>query len=286
MSKRFLKNKNNIKKGGNNEQKEAVVLDYYDNIAERAEIMGHHGSQYIKFKLRENEMIITSLSSLIYMDSNIDKGAIQFDGFMSGFKNLFSGEDFFYNGYKGINPEKEGVVAVGTNTIDSVVRLKVKNNFPLKLSRNSFIASTDNIKIDATTNMKGIIGIGQEEGFILPTATCISGDHGYVWIAAFGIFEKMIIPQGEHIIINNGTFLASHVSTDYEVVKLGKTMIGSFINGEGFGMKFTGPTIIYIQTKNLNDFIATFQSQDTTFKMGDNNMSSVAETSNSFFNLF
>ena len=236
--------------------------DYFDLAETRTEILGHQGSQYIKFKLKKNEKIITALGCLIYLDNNVIKGQLQFDGVMSGIKKFFAGESLYYSIYKGNNENKEGIVMIGTSFIDSVIRLKVEYGKPLRLSRGVFIASTDNIQIDMTVqfNISSILGIGNDEGFILPTASYIGNDitgFGYIWISAFGVFEKIEVPDNEFIIINNGIFLACETKYQYEMSQLGDSLLSSFLSGEGFGLKFNGPCSIYIQTKNINSLIDT-----------------------------
>ena len=50
-------------------------------------------------------------------------------------------------------------------------------------------------------------------------------------------------------------FLACHNKQQYSIEKIGKSLFKSFFGGEGFGMKFTGPCTVFIQTKNINEFL-------------------------------
>ena len=79
-------------------------------------------------------------------------------------------------------------------------------------------------------------------------------------MAAYGSFKKIVLGQGEEIIIDNGYFLAAEKNFEYDVVKLGKTLTSSFFGGEGFGMKFVGPGTVYMQSKNLTNFALTLSS--------------------------
>ena len=235
------------KKGGNNE------YNIYDEIQKRSEIKGTDGSQYVKFNLHANESIITLPGSLITMNSGIEKAELNFDGITSGLKKLLAGESFLYQKFTGNG--NNGILLLGSNFINSVIAMKIYTGNDFRLSRYSFLACTDNIKIDMTTQSRGIIGFGQEEGFFLPTAKCVSGNYGYIWLSTFGSFEKIDVPANEHLIVDNGMFLACNNNYNYTITKLGKSLFSSWLGGEGFGMKFQGPSTIFIQTKNINEFL-------------------------------
>lgn len=225
----------------------------YDLIQQRSEIKGSEGSQYIKFNLNKDETIIAATGSLIYMNSGIEKAEISYDGISSGIKRMLVGESFVYQKFTG-NSNK-GQLLLGSNFINSIIAMKIHKGNDFRISRYSFLACTDNVKINLTTQMKGIIGIGQEEGFFLPVASCISGDYGYIWLSTFGSFEKIEVPQNDYVIVDNGMFLACNNNYQYTIEKLGKSLFSSWLGGEGFGMKFTGPCTVFVQTKNINEFL-------------------------------
>jgi uncharacterized protein (TIGR00266 family) len=236
------------------------LSNIYDNILQQSEVKGTDGSQYVKFKLKENESIISATGAMIYMNSSVNKAELSFDGITDAAKKLLAGESIVYQKYTGNNLQN-GVISLGKNFINSVIVIKIMNGEEYRISRHSFLACTDNIKISFTTQAKGILGIGQEEGFFLPAAACISGEYGYIWLSAYGSFEKLDISAGDYYIVDNGMFLACHNSIQYSLEKIGKTYFSSFLGGEGFGMKFAGPCSIYIQTKNFNEFIQQLSSR-------------------------
>ncbi len=242
------------KKGG-------TETSVYDSIQKNSEIKGYDGSQYVKYKLDKGQSLIAATGAMIYMNSGIDKAEISYDGITSGIKRMLAGESFVYQKFTGIS--NSGTLVLGSSLINSVLVMKIYKDNEFRLSRYSFLAATDNIKISFTTQIKGLIGIGQEEGFFLPTAKCISGDYGYIWLSSFGSFERVEVPANDNVIVDNGMFLACNNVHQYTIEKIGKSLFSSFLGGEGFGMKFTGPATIFIQTKNINEFIQTLG--------GDNN---------------
>jgi len=231
--------------------------DIYDSILKSSKIVGPEGSQHVKYNLQNGQSIISATGAMIYMKGSIGKAELSFDGIGQGIKKVLAGESLVYQKFTATG---NGTVVLGSNFINTIMILKIKKGDEYRLSRYSFLACTDNIQISMTTQMKGIIGIGQSEGFILPIASCISGDYGYIWLSAYGNFEQESVDANDSILLDNGMFLACHNTHQYELERIGKTLFGSFLGGEGFGMKFNGPCTVYIQTKNINEFIERFQT--------------------------
>lgn len=61
----------------------------YDVILQQSEVKGTDGSQYIKFKLKENESIISATGAMIYMNSSVNKAELSFDGITDAVKNYW-----------------------------------------------------------------------------------------------------------------------------------------------------------------------------------------------------
>lgn len=254
-------------KGGDNNR---LINESINRIYKSSSILGTSGNHYLKLYLMNDDIIITQLGSLICMNSGIEKADLLFEGFLHGFSKVLAGEPLYYQIYKG-NDKKNGYIYIGNSFINSIIPIKINKGEVFRLSRNSFLASTGNIKISFTFQAKGIFGIGQEEGFFLPTATCFTGDYGYIWLCAYGNLEKIIVPKNDYLIVDNGIFLACDNRYQYEISKLGKSLFSSFFGGEGFGMKFLGPAEIYIQTKNVNDFLVEETTTDTNVNTIINN---------------
>jgi uncharacterized protein (AIM24 family) len=243
----------------------------YDEIKNRSEITGPDGSQYVSFNLRANESIITIPGALITMNNRINKSEIKFDGFFSGVKKLLAGESFVQQKYTGNS--NNGLLLLGSNFINSIIVIKIVSGQNYRLSRYSFLASTDNIKLDFTMKKRGIIGFGQDEGLFLPIAKCVSGDYGYIWISAYGSFKELNIASGEFIIVDNGMFLACDNKHNYTLEKIGNSLFSSWLGGEGYGMKFKGPAKIYIQTKNIYEFLMKFANNSNSNSNSNNSRS-------------
>jgi len=238
------------------------------DIFDKSRIIGDQGSQYVLFSLNSEQSIISSLGSVIYINGDVDKAEVVFPGIQQGIMNIFSGESFIFQKFQGNG--SHGKIAIGSSFINSVVCIKIEKDETYRLSRNSFLACTENIEIGTTIIGKGILGIGQSEGFIYPTAKVKSNDDndddennfGYIWLSAYGGLEKISVVKDKELIINNGLFLACKNEVKYDIDMFGKSIISSI--GEGFGMSFKGESDIYIQTKNINELERSFQQHNNS----------------------
>jgi uncharacterized protein (TIGR00266 family) len=223
------------------------------------EIRGANGSHTLVVTFTSpTQKLNTDPGSMIYLKGNVSKAELSVAGLGTGFARLFSGQSMFlstYTGNENCSETSPGMVALSMDMPADIIQLVIPEGQKYRISRGSFLASTSNVEMKATVKAKGIFGIGQEEGFVLPILEVPVGTgEGIVWLSSFGMFEKHALLPQEEMIVDNGVFLAVDNDLDYEIVKLGRTILGSLFSGEGFGMKFVGPCTLYSQSKNFNDF--------------------------------
>jgi uncharacterized protein (AIM24 family) len=239
---------------------ESAFSDVFANIAAGASLAGESGSRYVIFKLQDGESVISDSASLLYLKDGIQKGELKFGDVMSTFGRFLSGETMTLQQYTGA-----GTVALGGALPGDVMVIPVDPGQTIYLSRGAFIAGTPNVRVSGAFKMLGLLGFGQEEGFVLPSVTVVPvpdpanpdqevESRGYVWVGSYGTFERHDIAEGQIITVNNGLFLAS-TTKDYTLAKMGKSLFSSFL-GEGLGMEFAGPCVVYTQSKNENDLVA------------------------------
>jgi uncharacterized protein (TIGR00266 family) len=81
----------------------------------------------------------------------------------------------------------------------------------------------------------------------------VSGN-GKLFINTFGAIYKHTLQPGQTMIVDNFHLVAFSDACNYKVTKFGglkETLLG----GEGLVTNITGPGDIYIQTKNLQEFV-------------------------------
>lgn len=223
--------------------------------ASAATLIGVPGSRYVEFALRPGMTVKAEGGVLLFQTGGVERGVTSIDGGIGRALGRFiSGATFFFNTYQG-----NGVVAFGSSLPGDVAIIRIPRGQAFIINRNSLLATTANVVIGMATRMQGIIGFGQEEGFLLPKLSVpdTEAEDGFAWIAAYGTFREMEVPAGDSLLINNGLFLACDAEKNYALTRLGKTYVSSFFGGEGLGMKYEGPCKVWVQSKNMNTLIDT-----------------------------
>lgn len=133
--------------------------------------------------------------------------------------------------------DNNGIVSFGSSFLNTIVHLKIQKGDVYRIARKSFLVSTENIEVN-----------DDNDAFDILTITCVTEYYGYVWISSFGSFEQIVLDEGDEIIVKKGLFLASHNNLEYVTYE------------DGYGMKFSGASTIFIQTKNMNDLMDSCSS--------------------------
>ena len=116
------------------------------------------------------------------------------------------------------------------------------------IQKASYVASSPQVQLNFEWEgfTKGIFG----QGLFMIKATG-SGD---LFINTFGAIDKHTLGPGESLVVDNFHLVAFTDTCKYRVTKFGglkETILG----GEGLVTEVTGPGDIYIQTKNLREFV-------------------------------
>jgi uncharacterized protein (TIGR00266 family) len=141
-----------------------------------------------------------------------------------------------------------GEVAFVSAPVGDIDKLEVKTNQGYVIQKSAYIASTENVDLDVQWEgfTKGLFGQGL---FMIK----VRGD-GTVFINTFGAIDKHTLKPGQTLIVDNFHLVAFSDTCNYKVTKFGglkETLLG----GEGLVTKITGPGDVYIQTKNLREFV-------------------------------
>ena len=199
-------------------------------------------------KLDPNETITAESGAMTYMDPNIDVHTRRREKSLLGSigLKLLGRQSFWVNDYKA--EQKTGEVAFGSAPVGDIETLEVKPHQGYIIQKAAYIASTENIDLDVKWEgfSKGLFGQGL---FMLK----VTGD-GTLFINTFGAIDKHTLKPGQTMIVDNFHLVAFSDTCNYKVTKFGglkETLVG----GEGLVTRITGPGDIFIQTKNLREFV-------------------------------
>jgi len=198
--------------------------------------------------LDQGETITGEAGAMTYMDPTIEPHTRKREKSLLGSLGLtiIGGQSFWVNDYTATDGAGEvGLVAAPVGDIEM---LEVKPNQGYIIQKSAYIASTQNVDLDIKWEgfTKGLFGQGL---FMIK----VSGN-GMLFINTFGAIDKHTLNPDQTMIVDNFHLVGFSDSCRYKVTKFGglkETILG----GEGLVTQITGPGDIYIQTKNLKEFV-------------------------------
>jgi len=198
--------------------------------------------------LDQNEKIVAEAGAMTYMDPTIEVHTRKREKSLLGSLGLaiIGGQSFWVNEYTATQEQVEAAFVAAP--VGDIEMLEIKPNQGYVIQKAAYIASTENIDLDIKWEgfTKGLFGQGL---FMIK----VTGD-GNLFINTFGAIDKHTLQAGQTMIVDNFHLVAFSNTCNYKVTKFGglkETILG----GEGLVTQITGPGDIYIQTKNLNEFV-------------------------------
>jgi uncharacterized protein (TIGR00266 family) len=198
--------------------------------------------------LEQGEKITAESGAMTYMDPNIEVHTRKKEKSLFGSLGLaiFGRQSFWVNDYTASN--SPGEVAFVSAPVGDIETLEVKPDQGYVIQKSAYIASTENVNLDVKWEgfTKGLFGQGL---FMIK----VTGD-GPLFINTFGAIDKHTLKPGQTLIVDNFHLVAFSDTCNYKVTKSGglkETLLG----GEGLVTRITGPGDVYIQTKNLREFV-------------------------------
>ena len=204
----------------------------------------------LEIQLPENGHIIAEAGALTYMSSNIEvetRTRMKETGIWGALKvSLLGGETLFITDYRAKGgPGKAGFVSA---PLGDIACLEISPNKGYIIQSSAYIASTPGVKLDTQWQgfTKGLFG---QNLFMLKTL-----GEGDIFINTFGAIDKHELGVGESLIVDNYHLAALSDTCNYEVRMFGG-LKSTILGGEGFVTEVTGPGEVFIQTKNVKEFV-------------------------------
>jgi len=213
------------------------------------EILARPAASVAKLALDANEVIICEVGAMIAMSAGISvqttsgtKGGS--GGFLKGMKRMFAGENFFLNHFTSHKPGQ--TLIIGPTMLGDVICHQLRSG-SLIIQGSSWMASNEGITIDATWQGFGkAIFSGESMFWVKATG------EGSVFLSSYGAIYEVEI-DGEYI-VDTGHIVAFEDTLQFSIVKAGKSLIGSFLGGEGLVCRFKGQGTLYCQSHNPPSF--------------------------------
>ncbi len=198
--------------------------------------------------LESGEKITAEAGSMTYMNPILEVHTRKRERSLLGSigLKLLGRQSFWVNDY--IASRGAGEVAFVSAPVGDIETLEVNSDQGYVIQKAAYIASTENVDLDVKWEgfTKGLFGQGV---FMIK----VKGD-GTLFINTFGAIDKHTLKAGQTLIVDNFHLVAFTDTCSYNVRKFGglkETLLG----GEGLVTQITGPGDVYIQTKNLREFV-------------------------------
>jgi uncharacterized protein (TIGR00266 family) len=198
--------------------------------------------------LEQGETITAEAGAMTYMDPNIEVHTRKREKSLLGSLGLaiVGRQSFWVNDYTAL--QGTGELGLVSAPVGDIELLEIKPDQGYVIQKAAYIASTQNVDLDVKWEgfTKGLFG----QGLFMIRVT----GNGNLFINTFGAIDKHTLRPGQSMIVDNFHLVAFSSSCNYKVTKFGglkETLLG----GEGLVTTITGPGDIYIQTKNLKEFV-------------------------------
>lgn len=200
----------------------------------------------IQFTLNKGEKVTAEAAAMVFMRGDIQtETRMRKGGFLKSLKAAaLGGESFFVNEF--IANEDNCSLGLTGNTLGDIEVIPINEEFIVQSG--AFVGSTGQLTLDTKWQgfTKGIFGTNL---FMLKTVG--TGD---MFVNAWGGIIKKELKPGEKMILDNYQLVAMTTSASYNVTRHGglKTTI---FGGETLVVEIQGPGTVYIQTKNIMEFV-------------------------------
>ena len=227
------------------------------------EIVTRQGPSFgvARLNLQGNESVRVESGAMMAMSAGVNLEAKAEGGIMKSLKRAaLGGESFFVTTYHA--PPAGGWVDIAARLPGDLVNMEVSPGQSWVISKGSWLASPASVELD--TKWGGFRNMfGSEGGFVVRA----SGT-GPIVLGCYGALDQWTLAAGETITVDTGHMVAYQDSVQMALRKVTGGLVQSFKSGEGLVFDFTGPGIVYTQTRNPNELLSWLSSAIGTSNSG------------------
>lgn len=198
--------------------------------------------------LDAGEKIIGEAGAMTYMTPSIDVETHRRERSILGTIGLsvLGGQSLFVNDF--VAKGKPGQIGLAAAPVGDIQVLRVESGSGFIIQKAAYLASTEDVELDVKWEgfTRGLFGQGV---FMVK----VSG-RGDLFVNTFGAIDRHELGPGEEMVVDNFHLVAFSDSCEYEVRRFGGWK-ETILSGEGFVTRIRGPGEVYIQTKNLREFV-------------------------------
>ena len=205
------------------------------------------GSSAAKVSLEPGEILTAEGGAMIAMSGDMSMTTTthkkKSGGIMKALKRVISGESFFMNHYE---PGPNGGDVFLSTALPGDMKVMDLNGQGLIVQGGSYVASSHDINVDFS--WQGFKSAFSGEGLFWLNINGI----GKVVVNSFGAIYPIEV-NGEYI-VDTGHIVAFDETSNFKISKAGKSLVSSFLGGEGLVCKFNGKGTVWCQSHNDTSF--------------------------------
>jgi uncharacterized protein (TIGR00266 family) len=252
--------------GGDGFKTLKITLSSIQNNEQNGGLFGFFDNKSSNKKIPYNidSLIYAEGGAMNYMTNDVTLVSSAKNRWIGSFLRSLSGGTFFLSSI--VNEgKKEGIVSLSPPTPGDIGCFYIPPGKTFIIVSNSYIASTNNLKISSVAKLGGVI---TGYGIFYTSIESVDNNAGLVWISSFGKLTEYLLKPNEKINVDNGIILAFDSSVQFSTSLAGKGLLSSIFSKEGLISVFENNTnsniTIYLQgrsIKSYNDYIANIASK-------------------------
>ncbi|CAM2977989.1 TIGR00266 family protein [Hathewaya histolytica] len=208
------------------------------------ELLFEEANRTLKLICQPGDEIMVEAGAMVSMSDAFELTA-KTGGLGKVFGRMLTGESAFIQKFKA---RDNGELLLAPSYLGDIKHITLDNSRAYRLGKGAFLASTEGIEIK--TKGSGAKGIFSGEGLFQMEAR----GEGELFLSSYGSIYEKRLEFGEVYIVDTAHLVLWDSALNYSV-EMASGFLGSIAGGEGLVCKFTGPGLIWIQTRNPNNLI-------------------------------
>lgn len=211
----------------------------------RHELLCRPASTVVRFGLDAGESITCEVGAMISMSGGItvettSRSRGGSGGIMKGLRRMLSGESLFLNHFTAGQPGQS--LLIGPTMLGDCIHHPLRGG-SMVVQGSSWLAAGDGIDIDASwRGFTSALFSGESMFWVKCTG---SGD---LFLSSYGAIYPIDV-DGDYV-VDTGHIVAFEDTLTFTIGKAARSLIGSFLGGEGLVCKFHGQGRLYCQSHN------------------------------------
>lgn len=200
-------------------------------------------------ELAANEAIRTESGAMVGMSPNLHLESKMEGGLLKALgRSMLAGESMFQSTYTAQGGP--GEILLAPSLPGDILGIEMKEQ-TFMVQAGSYLAGSTGLTIE--TRFAGMSSLFGGEGAFMVRV----GGTGTLLLSSYGAIHKVALAEGETYVVDSGHIVAFESSVKFELSRAARGILASVTSGEGVVCRYTGPGGIYLQTRNLQAFVAS-----------------------------